>query len=88
VLRARERAPTFDSSVVFCLGLTYESFKELGVRQIDTHYLGLMICLIDFQELKCLVGLTYAMGIIKFELQKGMKKRPLVAQGMAHTSSW
>jgi hypothetical protein len=33
VLRTRERAPTPYSSVVFCLGLTFESFKELGVRQ-------------------------------------------------------
>jgi hypothetical protein len=31
VLRARERASTPDSSVVLCLGLTFESFKELGV---------------------------------------------------------
>jgi hypothetical protein len=45
-----------------------------------------MICLIDSQEPKCLVGLTYALGIIKFELSKGMKKKPLVAQGMAHMS--
>jgi len=46
-----------------------------------------MICLIDFWEPKCLVGLTYALGITKFELQKGMKKI-LVAQGMAHMNSW
>jgi hypothetical protein len=32
VLWARERAPTPYSSVVFCLGLTFESLKELGVR--------------------------------------------------------
>jgi hypothetical protein len=30
VLRARERASISYSSVVFCLGLTFESFKELG----------------------------------------------------------
>jgi hypothetical protein len=34
VLRARERAPTPYSSVVFCLGLTFESLKEFGVRHM------------------------------------------------------
>jgi hypothetical protein len=34
VLRARERAPTPCSSVVFNLGLTFESVKELGARHI------------------------------------------------------
>jgi hypothetical protein len=29
----KERAPTPYSSVVFCLGLTFESLKELGVHQ-------------------------------------------------------
>ncbi len=33
VLRARERAPTPCSSIVFNLGLTFESLKELGARQ-------------------------------------------------------
>jgi len=33
VLRVRECAPTFYSYVVFCLGLTFESLKELGVHQ-------------------------------------------------------
>jgi hypothetical protein len=47
-----------------------------------------MIFLIDFQKLKCLVGLTYVQGITKFELQKGMKKRLFAAQGMAHMNSW
>jgi hypothetical protein len=47
-----------------------------------------MIYLIDSWELKCLVGLTYILGITKFELQKGMKKKPLIAQGMVHTNSW
>jgi hypothetical protein len=56
--------------------------------KIDTHYLILMICLIDSRKLKCSIGLTCAPGITKFELQKGTKKRPLVAQGMVHTSSW
>jgi hypothetical protein len=31
VLQARERAPTLYSSIVFYLGLTFESLKELGV---------------------------------------------------------
>ncbi len=34
VLWARDRAPTPYSSVVFNLGLTFEPFKEFGVRQI------------------------------------------------------
>jgi hypothetical protein len=33
VLQAKERASIFYSSDVLCLGLTFESFKELGVRQ-------------------------------------------------------
>jgi hypothetical protein len=33
VLRAKERAPTPCLSIVFCLGLTFESLKELGARQ-------------------------------------------------------
>jgi hypothetical protein len=33
VLRARERAPTPCSSVIFNLGLTFESLKELGASQ-------------------------------------------------------
>jgi hypothetical protein len=32
VLQARERAPTPCPSIVFNLGLTFESRKELGVR--------------------------------------------------------
>ncbi len=32
VLQAKERAPTPYSSVVFSLGLTFKSFKELGMR--------------------------------------------------------
>ncbi len=36
--------------------------------KIKTHYLELMICLIDFWELKCLVGLTYVWDITKFKL--------------------
>jgi hypothetical protein len=34
VMRARERALTPYSSVVFCLGFTFESLKELGVRHM------------------------------------------------------
>jgi hypothetical protein len=37
VLRARERAPTPYSSTVFSLGLTFESLKELEVRQWMCH---------------------------------------------------
>jgi hypothetical protein len=48
----------------------------------------LMICLINFRELKCLIGLTYIRGITKSELQKGIKKRMFVAQGMVRMSSW
>jgi hypothetical protein len=55
--------------------------------KIDTNNLELMICLIDFWEPKCLVGLTDIWGITKFKSQKGMKKKSLVAQGIAHTSS-
>jgi hypothetical protein len=33
VLRAKERAPTLYSSDVFCLGLTFESLKELRLCQ-------------------------------------------------------
>jgi hypothetical protein len=34
VLRAKEHAPTLLPSVVFSLGLTFESLKELGVRHV------------------------------------------------------
>jgi len=34
VLRAKERAPTPCSSIVFCLGFTFESLKELGAHQL------------------------------------------------------
>jgi hypothetical protein len=33
VLQVREHAPIPYPSVVLCLGLTFESLKELGVRQ-------------------------------------------------------
>jgi hypothetical protein len=49
---------------------------------------GLMIYLIVFRKPRCLVRSTYVRDITKFGLQKGTKKIPLVAQGMAHTSSW
>ncbi len=32
--------------------------------------------------------LTYVLGITKFESHKGMKKRPLAAQGMVHMNFW
>jgi hypothetical protein len=38
MLRIRERASTFYSSAIFYLGLTFESFKELGVRQQHTQF--------------------------------------------------
>jgi hypothetical protein len=38
VLRTRERALTPYSSVVFCLGFTFESLKELGVRQWSSDF--------------------------------------------------
>ncbi len=40
VLRARERASTPYPSVFFSLGLTFESFKELGARHIPNAYFG------------------------------------------------
>jgi len=39
VLRAREHASTSCSSVVFCLGFTFESYKELGAHQSSNHML-------------------------------------------------
>jgi hypothetical protein len=36
VLRARERAPTPCLFIVFCLGLAFGSFKELGARHLVT----------------------------------------------------
>jgi hypothetical protein len=47
-----------------------------------------MIYLIVSREPRFLAGLTCVWGITKFGLQKGMKKKPLAAQGMAHTNSW
>jgi len=38
VLQAKERALTLYSSTVFYLGLTFESFKELGVRHKQTSF--------------------------------------------------
>jgi hypothetical protein len=38
VLRARERASTHCSFVVFSLGLTFESFKELGMHHDQVHF--------------------------------------------------
>jgi len=42
VLRAKERAPTPCFSTIFSLGLTFESFKELGVRHLS-NYVVLMV---------------------------------------------
>ncbi len=44
VLQAREHPPTPCSSVVFCLGLTFESFKELGAR----HWTPLNLKMLNF----------------------------------------
>jgi hypothetical protein len=40
VLRAKERVPTPCSSVVFSLGLTFESLKELGVCHFLSFFLS------------------------------------------------
>jgi hypothetical protein len=42
VLQVREGASTLCSSDVFNLGFTFESFKELGVRQCETHLFFMM----------------------------------------------
>jgi hypothetical protein len=42
VLRTRERAPTPCSSIIFCLGFTFESLKELGAHQwglVSNHFM-------------------------------------------------
>ncbi len=54
--------------------------------KIDTHYFELTTSFIDFQKLKCLVGLTYVQNITKFELRKGMRRRLLTTRGMVHMS--
>ncbi len=38
VLRTKEHAPTPCSSVVLCLGYTFESLKELGARQCPSRF--------------------------------------------------
>jgi hypothetical protein len=40
MMRAKERAPTPYSYIVFCLGFIFESFKELGVRHIHCYFYG------------------------------------------------
>jgi hypothetical protein len=65
-------------------------YRTLNKATVKNRYplFPLMIYLIIFREPRCLVELIYVRGITKFKSQKGMKKRPLVAQGMAHMSSW
>ncbi len=66
------------------------NYRALNKMTVKNRYPlpRMMTCFIDFREPKCLVGLTYVQGITKFELQKGMKKKLFVAQGMVPTSSW
>jgi hypothetical protein len=47
-----------------------------------------MIYLIVSREPRFLIELIYVRGITKLGSRKGTKKRPLVAQGMAHMSFW
>ncbi len=69
-----------------CVWITEPSIKQRWRTGI--HCLESMTSLIDSWELRCLVGLTYIRDITKFGLRKGMKKRSLVTQGMAHMTSW
>jgi hypothetical protein len=61
---------------------------KVVIRNNAKIYFKLTTCLIDSRKLMSLVGLTCVRNIIKFELQKGMKKRLLIAQGMADMNSW
>jgi len=67
--------------------VNYRALNKATVKS-GTLYLESMIYLTVSREPRCLVGSIYVRDIIKFGLQKGMKKRPLAAQGMAHTNSW
>jgi hypothetical protein len=42
VVRAKKRASIFCSFVVFNLGFTFESLKELGVCHLKSHYFNLL----------------------------------------------
>ncbi len=39
-MRAKERAPILYFSAIFCLGLTFESLKELGARHYGCESVG------------------------------------------------
>jgi hypothetical protein len=52
VLRAKERAPTPCPSVVFSLGLTFESLKELGVRPNPNPELQHALLSLKFYDLR------------------------------------
>jgi hypothetical protein len=47
VLQNRERALTLCLSVVFCLGLTFESLKELGARHLSIFSKSLANCCLE-----------------------------------------
>jgi hypothetical protein len=65
VLRAKERAPTPCPSVVFNLGLTFESRKELGVRQLRLELIEATTTLIEKLDVWFLEQTIYdAMGIV------------------------
>jgi hypothetical protein len=64
-------------------------YRALNRATVKTGILCLasMIYLTVSQEPKFLIELIYVRGITKLGLRKGTKKRPLVAQGMAHMRS-
>ncbi len=71
-----------DGTLRMCVD--YKVFnKAIGIL-----YLASMIYLIAFREPRFLVEFIYVRDITKLGSRKGTKKRPLVAQGMAHMSSW
>jgi hypothetical protein len=70
----------------FKMCVDYKAFNKVTVKNWYYDF-ELMICLIDFQKLRCLIRLTlYVQDITKFELWKRTKKKLFTAQGMAHMS--
>ncbi len=61
VLQTKEHAPTPCSSVVFSLGLTFESLKELGVRHQRPPSLGLPSPLFFSFSLKAWIWIIWAL---------------------------
>jgi hypothetical protein len=57
VLRAREHALTPYSFVIFCLGLTFESLKELGVHQFPSHLIFYCMAEIQIYQWRFVVSL-------------------------------